>query len=60
MDCGIAGPNAVEATTTMNGPFNELPRLPFQIGNSFFRLGVFLKNLSKTRNTHRSNFSEKP
>ena len=45
----------------MNGPFNELPRLPFQIGNSFFRLGVFLKKyLPKTRNTHRSNFSEKP
>jgi hypothetical protein len=53
-------PNAVEATTTMNGPFNELPRLPFQIGNSFFRLGVFLTSLPKTWNTRRSNLSQKP
>lgn len=42
-------PNAIEATTTMNGPFNEFPRLPFQIGNSLFRLGAFLTNLPKAR-----------
>jgi len=40
-------PNAIEATTTMNGPFNDLPRLPFQIGNSLFRVGVFLTQLPK-------------
>ena len=43
-------PTPIEATTTMNGPFNELPRLPFQIGNSLFRIGAFLKHLPKTRN----------
>jgi hypothetical protein len=43
-------PNAIEATTTMNGPFNELPRLPFQIGNSLFRIGAFLAHLPKTWN----------
>lgn len=43
-------PNPIEATTTMNGPFNELPRLPFQIGNSLFRIGAFLTHLAKTRN----------
>jgi hypothetical protein len=43
-------PNAIEATTTMHGPFNELPRLPFQIGNSLFRIGTFLAHLPKTWN----------
>jgi hypothetical protein len=42
-------PNAIEATTTMNGPFNDFPRLPFQIGNSLLRLGSFLTQLAKTR-----------
>jgi hypothetical protein len=42
-------PNAIEATTTMNGPFNELPRLPFQIGTSMFRIGAFLAHLPKAR-----------
>lgn len=43
-------PNAIEATTTMNGPFNDLPRLPFQIGNSLFRVASFLTYLPKTWN----------
>jgi hypothetical protein len=43
-------PNAIEATTTMNGRFNDLPRLPFQIGNSLFRVGTFLTHLPKTWN----------
>ena len=43
-------PNAIEATTTMNGPFNNLPRLPFQIANSVFRVGAFLAHLPKTWN----------
>jgi hypothetical protein len=43
-------PNAIEATTTMHGPFNDLPRLPFQIGNSLVRIGAFLAQLPKTWN----------
>lgn len=43
-------PNPIEATTTMNGPFNDLPRLPFQIGNSLYRIGAFLTHLPKTWN----------
>lgn len=40
-------PNPIEATTTMNGPFNDLPRLPFQIANSLFRISAFLTHLPK-------------
>ncbi len=43
-------PNPIEATTTMNGPFNGLPRLPYQIGNSLFRIGTFLTHLPKNWN----------
>jgi len=43
-------PNPIEATTTINGPFNDLPRLPFQIGNSLLRIGAFLTHLPKTWN----------
>ena len=38
-------PNPIEATITMNGPFNELPRLPFQIGNCLYRSTAFLAQL---------------
>jgi hypothetical protein len=43
-------PNPIEATTTMHGPFNGLPRLPFQVGTSLFRIGAFLKHLPEARN----------
>ena len=43
-------PNPIEATTTMNGPFNNLPRLPFQIANSLVRVGSFLAHLPITWN----------
>ena len=43
-------PNPIEATTTMHGPFNDLPRLPFQIANSLLRIGAFLTHLPKTWN----------
>ncbi|MEP6820459.1 MAG: nucleotidyltransferase family protein [bacterium] len=43
-------PNAIEATTTMKGPFNNLPRLPFQLANSLFRVGTFLSHLPKAWN----------
>jgi hypothetical protein len=31
-------PNAIEATMTMEGPFNGFPRLPFQVGHLLSRL----------------------
>jgi putative nucleotidyltransferase-like protein len=30
-------PNPIEATVTLKGPFNELPRLPFQVAHMFSR-----------------------
>lgn len=41
-------PNPIEATTTMSAPFNNLPRLPFQISNSLFRLAAFVAQLPRT------------
>jgi hypothetical protein len=38
-------PNPIEATVSMNGPFNELPRLPFQLGNCLSRSIAFLAHL---------------
>jgi len=35
-------PNPIQATTRVGGPFNELPRLPFQIAEVFLRTGRFL------------------
>jgi hypothetical protein len=35
-------PNAIEATIGVRGPFNELPRLPFQIGDAILRTAKFL------------------
>ena len=35
-------PNSIQATTRVGGPFNELPRLPFQIAEVFLRTGRFL------------------
>ncbi len=43
-------PNPIEATTTMNGPFNDLPRLPFQVANSLLRICAFLAHLPKNWN----------
>ena len=36
-------PNPIEATVGVNGPFNELPRLPFQLGNCAVRTIEFLR-----------------
>ena len=41
-------PNPIEATSSVNGPFNEWPRLPFQIGNCILRATKFIVDLSKT------------
>ncbi|MFY9607515.1 MAG: nucleotidyltransferase family protein [Blastocatellia bacterium] len=40
-------PNAIEATITLKGPFNELPRLPFQVGHVFSRTTALLLQLSR-------------
>ena len=35
-------PDPIEATIRLRGPFNEMPRLPFQIGNALWRIVRFL------------------
>jgi hypothetical protein len=42
-------PNAIEGTIGLKGPFNELPRLPFQAGNCILRAAHFLSHLRQTR-----------
>lgn len=39
-------PNPIEATTALSGPFNELPRLPFQLGHVAARATALLAQLS--------------
>jgi len=41
-------PNPIEATVTLKGSFNELPRLPFQVGHLFSRAAALLAQLSRT------------
>jgi hypothetical protein len=38
-------PNPILATVSVNGEFNELPRLPYQVGNCAVRMGQFLVDL---------------
>ena len=40
-------PNPVEGTIGMQGSFNELPRLPYQLGNCLLRTVDFLRHLPK-------------
>ncbi|HEY0003493.1 MAG TPA: nucleotidyltransferase family protein [Pyrinomonadaceae bacterium] len=43
-------PDPITATISLEGPFNNLPRLPFQIGNCLSRTAQFLRHLpSKLR-----------
>ncbi len=43
-------PNPIEGTIGVRGPFNELPRLPFQIGNCLGRTAdFFLQQAKRTR-----------
>jgi hypothetical protein len=42
-------PNTIEATISMRAPFNELPRLPLQIGNCLARSAKFAARLPKLR-----------
>jgi hypothetical protein len=37
-------PNAIEGTIGVNGPFNEMPRLPFQLGNCARRTIDFFRS----------------
>ena len=41
-------PNAIEATIGVNGPFNEMPRLPFQLGNCAVRTIEFLRRTTRS------------
>jgi hypothetical protein len=41
-------PNPIEATIGVSGPFNEIPRLPFQIGNSAVRTIKFIRKLLRS------------
>jgi hypothetical protein len=40
-------PNPIEATVKMEGEFNALPRLPFQLGNCFSRTTRFIAHLPR-------------
>jgi hypothetical protein len=40
-------PSPIEATVHTGGPFNELPRLPFQLGECAVRAGRFLSRLPR-------------
>lgn len=40
-------PNAVEATVGTRGPFNNWPRLPFQLGECVLRTAIFVRQLPK-------------
>ena len=40
-------PNAIEGTIGVNGPFNEAPRLPYQLGNCAVRVLDYVRHLPK-------------
>lgn len=41
-------PNPIEATISVRGPFNDLPRWPFQLANCFARTAHFVSTLRNT------------
>jgi hypothetical protein len=41
-------PNPIEATVSLHGPFNDLPRLPFQLGDWLVRLARFVMDLPRS------------
>ncbi|MDT4968132.1 MAG: hypothetical protein QOJ64_2869 [Acidobacteriota bacterium] len=45
-------PNPIEATVGMRGPFNDFPRLPFQIGSCLARAATFATRFKQTRREH--------
>ena len=42
-------PNPTEATMTVHGPFNELPRLPFQLGHLIWRTAALVSQVAGAR-----------
>ena len=44
---GNRWPDLIQATILMGCPFNELPRLPFQLGNFVSQVARFLTRLPK-------------
>jgi hypothetical protein len=42
-------PNAIEATVGVGGPFNELPRLPFKLGDCALRSARFAMSFAERR-----------
>ena len=44
-DLGRRWPNPIEATVYVGGPFNELPRWPFQVGECIGRTAKFITRL---------------
>jgi len=47
-------PNPIEATMTVKGSFNELPRWPFQMGHLFMRTAALVAQLSGNLTTNSS------
>jgi hypothetical protein len=45
----VRWPNPVEATVAVGGAFNELPRLPFQLGDCALRTAQFARRLAAKR-----------
>lgn len=45
----VRWPNPVEATVGVGGPFNALPRLPFQVGACVVRTAQFARRLAASR-----------
>jgi hypothetical protein len=43
----IRWPNGIEATVGVGGPFNEMPRLPFQVSECVARSARFIATLPK-------------
>ncbi len=40
-------PNSIEATVNLKGPFNDMPRLPFQVGHLFYRAAALVAEVPK-------------
>jgi hypothetical protein len=40
-------PNSIEATVNMKGPFNGLPRFPFQVGDTLARAAGFVRRMPR-------------
>lgn len=47
-------PNPIEATVSVGGPFNDLPRLPFQVGDCIARSARFVRGLPQLMRETRS------